>query len=78
MLTIERAYNPVYLTEDGTSIDLMVKFVEMDTVLPFTATPIDPMPYGKQLYDNALMGEYGPIAPYVPRSQPVAEGTQTL
>lgn len=78
MLTIERAYNPVYTNEAGTSIDLMVKFVEMDTVLPFTATPIDTMSYGRQLYDNALMGVYGPIAPYVPRSQPVAEGTQTL
>jgi hypothetical protein len=68
MLTIEYAYNPVYSNEAGTSIDLMVKFVEMAEVLPFTARPNDVEEYGRQLYANALIGEYGPVGPYVPRT----------
>lgn len=78
MLTIEYAYDPVYANATGTEIDMMVKFVEMANVLPFTATPEDPMPYGRELYANALTGKYGPIAPYVPPPQPVTEGVQTL
>jgi len=80
MLTIEYANNPVYDNAEGTGISLMVKFEEFAEVLPFGATPYDPMPYGVELYNNALAGMYGPIAPYVPPEppQPVTEGAQTL
>lgn len=81
MLTIEYAKNPVYGAPDGSVIDLTVKFYEMATELPFGATPYDPMPYGVELYNNAVAGLYGPIAPFVPPpepEQPSSSGTQTL
>ena len=78
MLTIEYAYDPVYGSPDGQTINLQVKFVEMAEVLPFTATPYDPEPYGVELYYNAQAGDYGPVAPYVPPPDPVVEGAQTL
>jgi hypothetical protein len=66
MLTVEYAINPVFANGSGTEINLMVKFVEMATILPFTATPSDPMTYGVAIYNNAAAGVYGPVAPYVP------------
>jgi hypothetical protein len=74
MLTIEYAQEPVYANEANTIINLMVKFVEMKDALLFTATPDDVMEYGRQLYNNAVSGQYGTIAPYVP----VTKRTQTL
>ena len=81
MLTIEYAKNPVYSDADGQTIDLIVKFYEMASEMSFGATPFDPMPYGVELYNNAVAGLYGPIAPYVPppeSEQPTTSGTQTL
>jgi hypothetical protein len=81
MVTIELATNPVYASSDGTCITLQVKFVEFDYVMPFGATPFDPMPYGVELYSRALNGDFGPIAPYVPppaEDQPATQGAQTL
>ena len=34
--------------------------------IPFHATPNDSEPHGRELYANAIAGEYGEIAPYVP------------
>lgn len=73
MLTIESATNPVYGCPDGTCIVLQVKFEEFEEALPFGATPYDDMPYGVELYERALAGEFGDIAPFVAPSQ---EGTQ--
>ena len=79
MLTIEYAHSPVYDNAEGTNITLQVKFEEFAEELPFGATPYDPMPYGVELYNNALAGMYGPIAPYVPPPpQPTVEGAQSL
>lgn len=66
MLDIQYASNPVYANEQNTRIDLQVKFAQFNEVLPFTATPDDPMPYGIVLYNRAVAGEFGTIAPYVP------------
>jgi hypothetical protein len=83
MLTIEYAKDPVYSSEDGQTLVLKVKFYELAEEVPFGATPFDPMPYGVELYNNAVAGLYGPIAPYVPAptpapNQPVTSGTQSL
>jgi hypothetical protein len=78
MLTVEYANNPVYANEEGSAINLMVKFVEMTDILPFTATPNDSEEYGRQLYADAVAGKYGAVGPYVPPAQPSTEGTQTL
>jgi hypothetical protein len=66
MLTIESATNPIYANEEGTAVELQVKFEEFNEILPFGATSYDPLPYGVELYNRALAGEFGPIAPYVP------------
>jgi hypothetical protein len=66
MLTIESARDPKYINETGLMIDLVVKFVEFEHELPFTASPTDVTDYGPDLYYRAQAGEYGPISPYVP------------
>ena len=58
MLTIESATNPVYSNAEGTNITLQVKFKEFDEVMPFGATPFDPMPYGVDLFNRAIAGEF--------------------
>lgn len=71
MLTIQYVKNPAYSSADGQTIDLQVKFVEFAEEMGFGATPFDPMPYGVELYNRALAGDYGPIAPYVPLPEEV-------
>jgi hypothetical protein len=81
MLTIESATNPVYADAEGTNITLQVKFAEFNEVMPFGATLYDPMPYGVELYNRALAGEFGPIDPYIAPpevAQPTVQGAQTL
>lgn len=60
----------MYVTDTGQEIQLTVKFEEFDRELPFLATPYDPMPYGVDLYNDALAGNFGDIAPYVPPAPP--------
>ena len=81
MLTIQAATNPVYANAEGTNITLQVKFEEFDEVVPFGATPHDPMAYGVELFARALNGEFGTIEPYVAPTetvQPTTQGAQTL
>ncbi len=40
----------------------------------FTASETDVMSYGRELYHNALNGDYGEIAPYVAPEIPAAAG----
>lgn len=37
--------------------------------IPFTATPDDDMEHGRVIYAEAIAGELGPVAPYVPPSE---------
>lgn len=65
MITIEYAKDPVYASEDGNVIRLIVKFEEFANEMEFGATPFDEMPYGVDLYNRAVAGEFGEIAPFV-------------
>lgn len=83
MLTIEHASNPIYAMPDGSIIALQVKFAEFDEVLPFGASPHDSMPYGVELFNRAMAGEFGEIAPFesnglADQPQPTTTGAQTL
>lgn len=80
MLTVQYAKDPVWNDTTGNAILLTVKFEEFNQELPFTATTYDDMPYGVDLYNRAVAGEFGPIAPYVPPEpiQPEVEGAQNL
>lgn len=66
MLTIEYAKNPVWNNAENNAISMTVKFEEMTEELPFLATSYDPMPYGVELFNNAVAGNYGAIGEYVP------------
>ena len=78
MLTIQYAKNPSWNNEEHTAINLTVKFEEISEELPFLATSYDPMPYGVELFNNAVAGEYGEVAPYIPipTDQPTTTGMQ--
>lgn len=80
MLTIQYAKDPFWADEANTIIHLTVKFEEIDTELPFGANSYDPMPYGIELFNNAVAGNYGSILPYnssIAPNQPTTTGTQT-
>ena len=50
-----------------TMIDMEVNFQELDEdFVPFTAIPNDEFTHGVTLYNNAVNGDYGPIAAYTP------------
>jgi hypothetical protein len=66
MLTVQYAKNPVYLNEEKTFINLIVKFEEFAEEMPFGASSNDPEPHGVDLYNRAVAGEFGEVAPYVP------------
>jgi len=47
------------------SIDLEIEHPTLGWI-PFTASPDDTEPHGRDLYARAVAGTLGPIAPYVP------------
>ena len=57
------AHTPQY-TADG-SIILQAAFPWLDADVPFAASPNDPEAHGRELYQRAIAGEFGPIAEYV-------------
>lgn len=76
MLTIVSAHSPVYSVPDHSQVSLKVKFAEFDEELPFNATSHDPMPYGVELFNRAMDGEFGQIAPFEAPKSPVVDGLQ--
>ena len=83
MLTFESAHSPAYAAEDGSCISLMVKFAEFNEELPFGATNHDPHEHGRNIYERAVAGEFGEIAPFVGtpsagENQPSTQGSQNL
>lgn len=51
----------VWIDEERSGIDMTI---ELDGVgeIPFTARPDDIEPHGRQLFADAVAGEFGPIA----------------
>ena len=85
MLTIEYAKDPFYNDSNNETVFLTVKFEEIGEELPFTATPYDDMPYGRELCADAKLGKFGVVRPYEenpnyipPQEQPTTSGTQTI
>jgi hypothetical protein len=69
-MIIQTASNAKYMNVQGDEIDLIVKFEEMEHELPFTARPVDSEDYCVDLFNNAVAGLYGDIAPYIPPPPP--------
>jgi hypothetical protein len=69
-MNIIKARNPKWSNKEKTTIDLIVKFSDIDEEVPFTANPNDPEPIGKEIFNRAIFGEFGSIAQYVPPAPP--------
>lgn len=59
MIVIEYAKEPVRISP--TKINLVVKFSHFNEELPFTACENDIEIHGRELYQLAVNGEFGPI-----------------
>lgn len=67
MLAYQDVTDPVFTSEDGTTINCMVVFPHLgpDPVL-YTAAASDPgWEHSEEIYARAISGEFGLVAPYV-------------
>jgi hypothetical protein len=71
MSNVEYIKNPVFMSENGSRIDCIVKFDSVPIELPFLADANDIEPHGRAIHAAILAGEAGEIEPYVPPSEPV-------
>jgi len=80
MFTLEYAKTPQWASDDGQSISMIVKWVELNEEMPFCATSHDVYDYGINLFNRAKAGEFGEIAAInlATQSQPETKGSQTL
>lgn len=67
-MIIETVSNPIWADKDHTYFNVDVKFEEFDSVIPFTANPLDTEEHGLLIYSEGLKGTYGTILSYVPPS----------
>lgn len=58
----------IFSKEDQSMIDCLITIG--DKSRPFSACKNDAMPWGREIYQNALSGMYGEIQPYVPPDTP--------
>lgn len=64
-IVLIEAKNPVWSNAEHTAIDIECKFEHLgDEFFPFTASPFDTMDYGRQIFENASNGLYGPVTEY--------------
>lgn len=64
---IESIRNPTWSSEDGSSIDCLLKSNYLVEEVPFTASRHDSEAHGREIYARCLAGEFGEITPLVPR-----------
>lgn len=64
-LITESASHPEWADESGSIINLSVKFAQFTDAIPFSATSSDVEGHGRDLFNRAVAGEFGLIAPYV-------------
>lgn len=69
MPTITAVKDPVYSRPDNNAIDCIITTEEFGDI-PFTATPGDLEPHGREIYQDLIHGKYGTIAPYTPPAPP--------
>lgn len=64
-MKIEYFKDPIWANTEHTAINMVVKFEEFDTELPFNASPTDCEEHGVELFNRAVALEVGEIQPYV-------------
>ena len=65
-LNLKYANNPKWVDQAHTSIELTVRFEEINEDLPFHATPNDTEEHGRDIFERAKDGEFGVIAEWTP------------
>jgi len=63
--TIKSATSPTWANAEQSLIDLLVQFDEIPEPIPYTASANDSVKHGRDLYEQAAAGAFGPVAPYV-------------
>jgi hypothetical protein len=58
--------NPIWANQEHTIVNCTLTDKITGQQFEFSASPLDPEPYGRQIYENCINGIYGPISPYVP------------
>lgn len=66
-MQLEYAKNPVWANAEHTMIDLIIKWDGIDAEYPFTASLNDVEPHGPAIFEAAVAGRFGVVAPYTPR-----------
>ncbi len=69
--------SPRWVDAAHTRIDCLVKFSYLKVEVPFTADPDDVEAHGREIFARCAAGEFGEVAEYVPKAEPVevvAEG----
>ena len=70
MPTVLDVKNPIYADATGNAINCDVLFEGNTVFIPFTATSYDAEPYGVELYNQLIAGDWGSIAQYTPPPPP--------
>lgn len=63
--------DPTWANAERTAINCVVKFDHHPQELPFTASPKDCEPHGREIYWNAVNAKYGAIGSYIPQSEEI-------
>lgn len=64
-IAITSIANPTWGNADKTLVLCDITTTQFgDRVLPFCASPDDPEPHGRFIFEQACAGEYGPIAAF--------------
>lgn len=61
--------NLKWSSEEKKAIDCLVDS-KVFGIIPFTASPDDPMEYGVEIYNKCIAGDFGPIADFIPPPPP--------
>jgi hypothetical protein len=69
MMKYTNATNPQWFNAEHTSIYLLVDFEDLG-VLPFSATMSDCEAHGREIFERAIAGEFGEVAPFVEPAVP--------
>lgn len=65
-LNLKYANKPKWVDQAHTTIDLIVRFEEINEDLPFHATPYDVEEHGRDVFERAKNGEFGVVAEWTP------------
>ena len=70
MANIISVKNPIFSSEDRSSIDCLLEVDALPVQVPFTASSKDVEEHGRKIYDDLIAGVYGAIASYVAPQEP--------